>query len=52
MNTLNITRTDHVRHYLNPLHVFCRLRRVIGSRLARIVAQWYELHIYNFVQGG
>ena len=37
---------DHFRHYLNPLHVYCRLRPILGQGRARQVCGVYT-RIYN-----
>lgn len=31
-----------LQHLLNPLHLYCRLRPVLGKRAARRVAAWAE----------
>lgn len=35
-------------HYLNPLHVYCRLVDVgLNPRKARTLASWYENNLYQ-----
>ncbi len=37
-----------LNHYLNPLHVYCRLVELGISRTAGLaMARWYESHIYR-----
>ncbi len=36
-----------LRHYLNPLHVFCRLRRMgVSKRAALRLARLYERYLF------
>lgn len=37
---------DHFRHYLNPLHVYCRLRPWLGMARAKQVCGVYT-RLYN-----
>jgi hypothetical protein len=46
MNTITIT--DRIRHYLNPLHVYCRLRPIIGKHYARLLSLRYQT-LYNLI---
>lgn len=40
---------DTVQHYLNPLHVFCRLADLgLDMATAHSLSRWYERHIYRF----
>lgn len=40
--------TDSLRHYLNPLHVWCRLLRLhIDKDFARRICAWYEMNLYR-----
>ncbi len=42
-----VSRKDRFRHYLNPLHVYCRLVSAgISRKTARSLSQWYEKAIY------
>ncbi len=42
-----VDRKDRFRHYLNPLHLYCRLVSVgINRKTARSLSQWYEKTIY------
>jgi len=38
-------------HYLNPLHVYCRLNKVLGKTSARAISRAYEVYIFNVVKG-
>lgn len=43
-----VTRKDRLRHYLNPLHIYCRLLAVGFNRnAARSISRWYEKAIYS-----
>lgn len=38
---------DALRHYFNPLHIFCRLRRLgLGKETSLRLARFYERYIY------
>ena len=40
-----------IKHYLNPLHVFCRLRDInISKRLAGFLSQNYEKYCWSFIK--
>jgi hypothetical protein len=42
------TTIDNFRHYLNPLHIMCRLIDLrVNAKVARRVVRWYEVKIYN-----
>lgn len=44
MNTLNISPSDNLRHYLNPIHVYCRLIDLkINKNLSKYLIKYYEL---------
>jgi hypothetical protein len=39
---------SEIKHYMNPLHVYCRLRDVgLGKDRARCVCQWYERCVFK-----
>lgn len=38
---------DQLRHYLNPLHIYCRLRPCFGKQLAMTMANKYETTVYR-----
>jgi hypothetical protein len=41
----------HGQHWLNPLHVFCRLKdRGMDAHRAAALASAYEMHIYRRLQ--
>lgn len=47
MNTIRM----HLQHYLNPLHIMCRIMDMgIPARRAAIWAGIYEMHIYRRFQ--
>lgn len=37
------------QHTGNPLHIYCRLRKVMWKRLAIIIAYFYEKTFYNTI---
>ncbi len=39
---------DGIRHYANPLHVYCSLLYVMGKKSALAAARAYERRIFNF----
>jgi len=46
--------TTALKHYLNPLHVYCRLRDIgIAKKTAIFLCRFYERTIFNllFVRG-
>jgi len=45
------TWTDEIKeHYLNPLHVLCRLRDAgINKSTAYTIVKWYEISIYYVI---
>lgn len=51
---LTVTRIDAIRHYLNPMHVYCRLVDIFGRKhkaMARRVCRVYEQIIYKPILG-
>jgi hypothetical protein len=38
-----------LNHRLNPVHVYCRIRRLVGKRIGLRIALIYELGIYDLV---
>ncbi|WP_173399600.1 hypothetical protein [Pseudodesulfovibrio piezophilus] len=41
---------DYCQHVLNPLHIFCRLRRIgFSIGVARNVSRLYEVGVYRFL---
>jgi len=36
-------------HKTNPLHIYCRLRKVMRERLAKIIARIYEKTIFRTI---
>lgn len=43
-----ISWKDKLRHYFNPLHVYCRLLTIgVNRTTARSVSKWYEKTVYN-----
>ena len=39
-----------LQHYLNPLHVFCRLRDLgVNPKRALLIAKHYEHVVYNLL---
>lgn len=46
---MKLTIKDRCRHYLNPLHVICRLVDCgISVRVSKKLGCWYESHIYHY----
>lgn len=43
------TVKDTARHYLNPLHVYCRLTPILGRRAAGRLARLYEKVLWSVV---
>jgi len=42
------TISDIIRHYLNPLHVYCIETYVgIPNKVALVGARWYERNVYE-----
>lgn len=40
--------SNTLRHYFNPLHIYCRLRDIgISKSLSLSIIKWYELLIYK-----
>jgi len=37
-----MTIRDFARHYINPLHIYCWLSRILGKRVAWEIAAWFE----------
>lgn len=49
---MKVTFKDRMRHYLNPLHVFCSLTLLLKKERALKTAKKYEKRIYKpFVIG-
>jgi len=41
---------DFCQHIFNPLHIFCRLRKIgISPIMARSVCRVYERGVYRFI---
>ena len=40
---------DNYSHKSNPLHVYCRLRRICNKKVARILIYIYEKTIFRIV---
>ena len=37
-----------IKHYLNPLHIYCRLRDLgLGKSMAAFLCRFYEKTIFN-----
>jgi len=53
MEFLNIKRellnmTEKMQHYLNPLHIYCRLRDLgISKGIAESICRIYENYVFN-----
>jgi hypothetical protein len=49
---MKITFKDKIRHYLNPLHIFCRLIKMgVTKTTSKKIIVWYEINIYNLILG-
>lgn len=49
---MKVTLKDRIRHYLNPLHVYCSLTHLFRKEKALKTARKYEKRIYKpFVTG-
>jgi len=44
---MDTTLKDRVRHYLNPLHVFCGIKRVFSKENALKAARLYEKLVFR-----
>jgi len=44
---MKVSIKDKVRHYLNPLHVFCSLNYILSKEKALRAARAYERGIYK-----
>jgi len=42
-------KIESIEHETNPLHIYCRLRKIMWKRLAIIIARVYEKTVYNTV---
>lgn len=42
-------KTESFQHSSNPLHVYCKLRKVMWKRLAIIIARLYEKTIHKTI---
>ena len=40
---------NRLEHRANPLHIYCRLRKVLRKELAKIIARLYEKTIFRTV---
>jgi hypothetical protein len=50
---MNSQHGSAAQHYLNPLHVYCRLRDLgLPSTVARTISNGYERILYRPVSGG
>jgi hypothetical protein len=49
MKTNHFSRMDALRDALNPLHIYCRIRKWTGNRLGLKIAKIYEFGIYIWV---
>ncbi len=38
---------ESLQHYLNPLHVYCRLRAVMSKKKALLVSREYEIILFR-----
>jgi len=45
---MKVTVKDTIRHYLNPLHVYCSLTYLLRRERALKTARKYERRIYKF----
>jgi len=44
---MDTTRKDRLRHYLNPLHVFCGMKRLFNKEYALKAARIYEKMLFR-----
>ncbi|MDH5476887.1 MAG: hypothetical protein OEY50_01015 [Nitrospinota bacterium] len=44
---MDTTLKDRIRHYLNPLHVFCGIKRVFSKENALRAARLYEKLVFR-----
>ena len=42
---------EWLRHWINPLHVYCRMCKRIGRKQALVVSRAYEVMIYSMILG-
>ncbi|MBI3600944.1 MAG: hypothetical protein HY097_09950 [Nitrospinae bacterium] len=42
-----MSKRDEMMHYLNPLHVYCRLCRIFSKERALQLAIAYEFYFYR-----
>jgi len=42
-------KIESIEHKTNPLHIYCRLRKIMWKKLAIMLARLYERTIYNTV---
>ena len=50
--TKNLTLLDRIRHQLNPLHIYCRLKYLgSSSKMAMDICKVYEIGIYKTTLG-
>lgn len=46
--TINITFKDKIRHFFNPLHIYCRLTYLgMPRKVARGISRTYEACLYK-----
>ena len=44
---MKVTVKDRIRHYLNPLHVYCSLAQILKREKAFKTAKKYEKTVYK-----
>jgi hypothetical protein len=38
-----------MQHNFNPMHVYCRLVRIVGKKLAKTLAMQYEVYVWTLL---
>jgi len=46
----SISLGNRVRHYINPLHVYCRIYRIVGKRLGKLIALTVYGKVYDKIE--
>jgi 5'(3')-deoxyribonucleotidase len=48
----NVTFMDKIRHLLNPLHIYCRLKYIgVSQKVALEICNNYEIFVYRRTVG-
>ena len=50
MITLNLSTQDKIRHICNPLHIYCRIYKIVGKQCGKLVALTLYGYVYSKIE--